>query len=110
MTKPGQTTAMISSTAIDLPKHREAAKRACAKQGVLAVAMEELPARDATGVRASLDMVDAADVYIGIYAHRYGWIPDGRDVSITEMEFERALERNIPILIFVMHADHSITR
>ena len=61
-------------------------------------------------------MVDKADIYIGIYAWRYGWVPDfdnPEKISITEMEFNRALERKQrgelqEILIFVMHEDHPI--
>ena len=53
--------------------------------------MEQLPARDATGIAASLGMVEQADIYIGVYAFRYGCVPDEQDVSITELEFDRAV-------------------
>ncbi|WP_367871813.1 DUF4062 domain-containing protein [Luteolibacter sp. Populi] len=112
--KPGQLTAMISSTAIDLPEHRAAVMQACLSAGVFPIGMEHLPARDATAVQVSLEMVDQADVYIGIYAFRYGWVPDGKEVSITEMEFDRALERQErgelrELLIFPAHPDHHFT-
>jgi hypothetical protein len=105
--------AMISSTAVDLPEHRKQAVDACLREGILPVAMEQLPARDATGVQASLEMVDQADIYIGIYGWRYGWVPDGSDISITEMEFDHAVERKQrgqlkDILVFVMHEDHPV--
>jgi hypothetical protein len=54
-------------------------------------------------------MVDRADVYIGIFAWRYGHKPEGHDISITEMEFNRAVEREIPILVFVIHKEHPLT-
>lgn len=109
--KPGQLAAMISSTALDLPEHREAVKQACLGAGVFPIAMEEQPARDATGVKVSLEMVDQADLYIGIYAWRYGWVPDGSAVSITEMEFDRAVERQAAgelreIFVFLAHRKH----
>ena len=72
--------------------------------------MEHLPARDANAIRVSLEMVDEADIYIGIYAWRYGHVPAGHDISITEMEFNRAVERGIPILVFTIHNDHLVTR
>ena len=81
--RPGQLTAMISSTALDLPEHRELAHQACLDAGVFPIGMEQLPARDETGITASLEMVEEADIYIGIYAFRYGWVPNGRDISIT---------------------------
>ncbi|MBI5387149.1 MAG: DUF4062 domain-containing protein [Verrucomicrobia bacterium] len=116
MTKPGQLKAMISSTAVDLPEHRKQVVEACLREDVFPIGMEQLPARDATGIRVSLEMADKADIYIGIYAWRYGWVPDFDNpgkISITEMEFNRALERKQrgelqEILIFVMHEDHPI--
>ncbi len=76
--------------------------------------MEQLPARDATGITASLEMVDQADIYIGVYAFRYGWVPSGQDISITEMEFNRAVARKAAgelreILVFTAHEKHAIT-
>jgi len=115
-TKPGQLTAMISSTAIDLPEHRKQVFDACLREGVFPIGMDQLPARDATGIQVSLEMVDKADIYIGIYAWRYGWVPDfdnPEKISITEMEFNHALKRKErgelkEILIFVMDDDHPI--
>jgi len=110
-------TAMISSTALDLPEHREAVKEACIAAGFLPIGMEHLPARDANGIKVSLEMVDRADIYLGIYAWRYGWVPDfdnPKKISITEMEFDRAIERKTEgkvreILIFTAHKDHPFT-
>lgn len=106
---PSIKTAMISSTAVDLPEHRKEAMDACLREGFFPIAMEHLPARDADAIQVSLEMVDKADIYLGIYAWRYGHIPEGQDISITEMEFNRAVERKIPILVFVIHKDHSLT-
>lgn len=82
---------------------------ACMRQDIFPKAMEHLPAGDADAVRVSLEMVDQADIYIGIYAWRYGHIPEGQDISITEMEFDRAVKRGIPILVFLIHKDHPLT-
>jgi tetratricopeptide (TPR) repeat protein len=112
--QPGQLKAIISSTAHDLPQHRALAHKACLEAGVFPIGMEQLPARDASGVAASLEMVEQADIYIGVYAFRYGWLPDGEDVSITEMEFDRAVAlkgegRLREILIFTAHREHPFT-
>jgi tetratricopeptide (TPR) repeat protein len=112
--KNEQLTAMISSTALDLPEHRAAVEDACIDAGVFPIGMEHIPARDASGIKVSLAMVDQADIYLGIYGWRYGWVPDGKDVSITEMEFERAVERKAAgklreILIFTANSKHLIT-
>ncbi len=103
MSKPGQKTAMISSTSIDLLGHRQKVVRACLRIGVFPIGMEQLPARDADAIRVSLEMVNKADIYIGIFAWRCGHRPAGRSLSITEMEFNRAVKRKIPILVFPIH-------
>jgi len=101
---------MISSTACDLPEHREQVRLACERAGFEPrEMMEHLTALDTDAVDISLRMVDDADVYIGIFAYRYGYVPDGYDISITEMEYNRAVERDKPRLIFFIHEDHPIT-
>ena len=102
---------MISSTARDLPQHRKEAMDACLRQGMFPVMMEHLPASDAEAVPASLNMVDEADIYMLILAHRYGYVPDANNpsrISVTEHEYNRAVERKMPILTFVMHEDHPV--
>lgn len=114
MNRPGKLTAVISSTAIDLPDHRKQVVDACLRSGIFPIGMEQLPARDASAIQVSLELVDQADIYIGIYAWRYGWVPEfdnPKQISITEMEYNRALERTHSgelkeVLIFVMHDDH----
>ncbi|MET0646587.1 MAG: DUF4062 domain-containing protein [Pyrinomonadaceae bacterium] len=113
--RPGQFTAILSSTSHDLPQHRALAHQACLDAGVFPIGMEQLPARDETGLAVSLEMVDQADIYIGVYALRYGWVPDGRDISITEIEFDRALARKAEgklreILVFTAHEEHPFTK
>jgi hypothetical protein len=107
--EPTRKTAMISSTSVDLPEHRQQAIDACLRQGIFPSAMEHLPARDADAISVSLKMVDEADIYLGIYAWRYGHVPAGHNISITEMEFSRAVERGIPILVFTIHKAHPLT-
>ncbi|MDX2139306.1 MAG: DUF4062 domain-containing protein [Chloroflexota bacterium] len=94
--------AMISSTALDLEEHRKAAMDACLSLRMLPVMMEHLPASATHAIEASLKMVDESDIFIGIIANRYGYIPDGHAQSITEMEYERAAARGIPVFLFLM--------
>ncbi|HXF38114.1 MAG TPA: DUF4062 domain-containing protein [Blastocatellia bacterium] len=102
---------MISSTALDLPDHRKGVEEACLRQGMFPMMMEHLPAADADAISESLRMVDEADIYLGIFAQRYGYVPkenNPRRLSITEMEYNRAVERDIPRLLFLMHDDHPV--
>src|ERR1022692_171598 len=105
---PVHKSAMISSTSLDLPEHRKAAMDACLRQSFFPLMMEHLPASDDDAIRESLRMVDEANIYLGILAYRYGHVPKGHDISITEMEYNRAGERGIPRLMFAMHKDHPI--
>ena len=100
---------MISSTALDLPEHRQGLRDACERAGFEPHMMEKLPALDADAIEASLQMVDEADVYVGVFAYRYGYVPGGHDISITEMEYDRAVELEKPRLIFFIDEAHPIT-
>ena len=105
-------TVMISSTARDLPDHRRAAEDACMGLGIHPVMMEDLPALDADAIDASLQMVDDSTVYLGIYAQRYGYVPvdaakNPTGISITEMEYNRAVDLGRPRLLFVAADDHT---
>jgi tetratricopeptide (TPR) repeat protein len=102
---------MVSSTALDLPEHRKEVLDACIRQDMFPTMMEHLPALNAEAIKASLDLVDKADIYLGVFAHRYGYIPTENNpdqISITEMEYNRAVERDIPRFIFLMHGDHDL--
>ncbi len=103
---------MISSTSQDLPEHRKEATDAVLRSGMYPVRMEDLVASDGDAISVSLQMVDVAEVYLGIFAFRYGYVPDDPRnpdrISITEMEYLRAKERGIPIRIFVMSDEHGL--
>jgi hypothetical protein len=99
-------TAMISSTAYDLPKHREAAENACLRVHFFPVMMEQQARGSADALRLSLELVDQADVYVLILGRRYGEVAPGQDKSFTHLEFERATERRIPTLVMLIADDH----
>lgn len=99
---------VISSTVLDLPRHRDKVKEACLKVGVFPLMMEALPASSADAIQASQRLVNQADIYVGVFAHRYGYVPSGQRISITEMEYNRAVERGIDRLIFIISDDHPI--
>lgn len=98
-------TVMVSSTSYDLENFRQEVGDACLRADTFPLMMEQLSALDQNAIDASLAMVNKADVYVGIFAHRYGSIPKGHDISITHMEYNRAVERDIPILLFFIDED-----
>ena len=62
----------ISSTSIDLPEHRQKVIDACNQLHLIPDGMEHWPAADAEALKFCLDKVNQVDVFVGIYAHRYG--------------------------------------
>ena len=69
-----------------------------------------MEASDTRPVDACLALVDRADIYVGIFGFRYGYIPDGQTKSVTHLEYELALERGIPILAFLIDPDVNLPR
>jgi hypothetical protein len=68
--------------------------------------METFGSRPEEATTACLSDVDACDIFIGIYAHRYGFIPEASSLSITELEFDHAREKGKPILAFIVDPDY----
>ena len=96
----------ISSTREDLTKYRAAAAAACKAQGLVAVGMEDFEATEAGAVDGSLEKLKTCDILIGIYAHRYGYIPENCEVSVTELEYRQARKADISCLCFLIDEDH----
>jgi Domain of unknown function (DUF4062) len=107
---------MLSSTYVELKEHRQAVREAMLSQRMFPIAMEDdaaLPDQDL--INASLAKVDESDGYVGLISYRYGQIPvcprrNPDRLSLTELEFRRALDRKIPICMFIMHDDHPVPR
>ncbi len=96
----------LSSTHDDLIEHRQAAHDALEQLGLHVIWMEAFGARPVESTKACLDEVEESDLFVGIYAHRYGHISEGKEVSITEEEFNHAQKLGKPIFGFVVTADY----
>lgn len=80
----------LSSTAVDLINHRLAVAAALERLGLTLARMESFGARPTDPVSACTEEIEASELFVGMYAHRYGHIPEGSEISITELEFDRA--------------------
>ena len=96
----------ISSTYKDLKDYRDEVCKVLRKVGHDVIAMEDYVAN---GKYPPLDkcLADVADsdIYVGIFAWRYGYIPDKgnpQQKSITELEYLKAVEEGKPCLIFLL--------
>lgn len=92
----------ISSTYSDLKDFREEAYRALRKLQHDVIAMEDYTAADQRPLDKCLADVAACDVYVGIFAWRYGYIPPDQKKSITELEFRTARDEKKLCLIFLL--------
>jgi hypothetical protein len=87
----------VSSTWLDLQPERQAVEAALQRlHETKFVGMEYFGSRDETTRRTSLDEVDRSRVYVGIIAGRYG-------SGITEDEYRRARELNLPCFVYFKH-------
>jgi Domain of unknown function (DUF4062) len=98
----------LSSTFVDLEKYRQTVGLALRKAKYDVTMMEEYVARDEVVERACQDDVTKCDVYVGIFAWRYGHVPDDNNPqkkSVTELEYFAAAQRQIPCLVFLLRDD-----
>src|SRR6185503_7207427 len=80
----------ISSTSLDLKAERAAGATVLRKSELPVIEMGNWDALRADATDVSIDAVNRCDIFIGIYAFRYGFIPPGAATSITEQEYEEA--------------------
>src|SRR5262245_56249600 len=78
-------TAYISSTYKDLKEHREAVYKALHKIRYDVVCMEDYVATDERNVDKCCAHASGCDIYIGIFARRYGYIPAENNPSGLSM-------------------------
>lgn len=101
----------VSSTFEDLRAHRDAVVAILRQLGHEVAAMEDYVAEAERPLSKVLDDVAASDVYVGIFAWRYGYVPDTGpqvegavpgETSITEYEYRKAVESKKPVLVFML--------
>lgn len=91
----------VSSTSRDLQEHRNAVALAIKRLGHEDIAMEYYVAEDTRPVDRCVIDARSCDLYIGVFAWRYGFCPDGSQLSITEMEFRAAQGNGVACLCFL---------
>jgi hypothetical protein len=96
----------ISSTYKDLIDYRAAAIRAVEGTNYQASKMEVFGARPDEPLDACLKEVEESELFIGIYALRYGFIPEGAEISITEMEYVHAKKLGKTIYCFLLDEEN----
>jgi hypothetical protein len=95
----------ISSTYVDLIPYRAAVTSALRQGNFEIVGMEDYGASDARPLHRCLADVASCSIYVGLFAWRYGFIPDHDNPtakSITELEYRCAQQNKLKCLIFLL--------
>jgi HEAT repeat protein len=77
-------------------------RKAIRRLGFRDIAMEEYLAEGRPPLTKCLEDVGRSDIYLGLFAWRYGFTPPGSDRSITEAEYREAVRLGKPCLIFIL--------
>jgi uncharacterized protein DUF4062 len=92
----------VSGTNDDMQPERDAVSRAVDSiklaEGIRA---EHQVSRDQSPKDWILEEIEACNIYLGVFSHRYGWIIPDENISATEFEFNRAKALQKPILIWI---------
>jgi hypothetical protein len=97
----------VSSTFEDLEECRELVCLQLRQMGHEDIAMEYYVAENQRPLDKCLKDVASCDLYIGIFAWRYGRTPSDQEKSFTELEYRKAVETGKDRLIFLLHEDAS---
>ena len=95
----------LSSTYTDLKKYRERVYLTLRQMRYDVIAMEDYVATDQRPLDKCLADVASCELYIGIFAWRYGYIPsidNPEKKSVTELEYRKAVQEGILRFIFLL--------
>jgi hypothetical protein len=94
----------ISSTFKDLVDERRAVIQTLLEADCIPAGMELFPASDKQKWDLIKGVIDLCDYYVVIVGGRYGSVDAAAELSYTEMEFDYAVSREIPVMGF-LHGD-----
>lgn len=94
----------VSSTYKDLQEERQLAVTALLNKGCFPVGMEYFPAANEEQMAVIKRLIDGCDYYILILGGKYGSIDEKTGKSYTQLEYEYAVSKNIPVAAF-FHKD-----
>lgn len=92
----------ISSTYADLVEERKKILDILLTADCIPAGMEAFVATDDEQFNVIKRVIDLCDYYILIIGKRYGSINDATGISYTEMEYNYAIDKGIPVLVFAI--------
>lgn len=100
----------VSSTYTDLIEERQAAVQAILDAGHIPAGMELFKAGNESQLKTIYKWIDESDVYMLILGGRYGSIDSKSGKSYTQLEYEYALNKNIPVFAVVLNETFLTTK
>src|SRR4029077_11228663 len=97
----------VSSTYVDLKDHRQRVITQLRKAGYHVDPMEDWTSDADEPRQFSLDRLDGCQACVLLVGFRRGFVPAGHARSITQMEYDYAIDRGIDVLPFLL--DDGIT-
>jgi len=97
--------AFVSSTYVDLIEHRKYVISVLQRAGIFVDPMECWSADIRPPQKMSTERLDGCNLCILLVGLRRGHVPNGSELSITQMEFEEALKRKMDVLVFMLRED-----
>ena len=95
----------VSSTYTDLKEERQAAVEAILDAGHIPAGMELFKAGNDSQLKTIYKWIDESDVYMLILGGRYGSVESKSGKSYTQLEYEYALSKDIPVFAVVLSQD-----
>lgn len=92
----------ISSTYNDLKEERKIVQEILLSLDCIPAGMESFVAEDKSQLDVIKSIIDLCDYYILIIGGRYGSIDAESQKSFTELEYDYAVSKHIPILVFAV--------
>jgi len=100
-------TVFISSTYLDLKEERKKVWDCLEKFDVTVKGMEQFGARKSDPLTTCLTEVEQSDIYVGIIGMRYGSEDSASGKAFSQLEYEKAIEQNKEILIYLIDEESS---
>jgi hypothetical protein len=94
--------AFVSSTYEDLKTHRAYVIEALRKAGLFVDPMEDWTAESDEPKKFSADRVEGCDLCVLLVALRRGFVPPGETMSITQVEYQTAIDHGMDVLAFLL--------
>lgn len=94
----------VSSTFKDLEEERRAVIQTLLEADCIPAGMEMFPASNSQKFDLIKSVIDLCDYYVVIIGGRYGSVDAEAELSYTEMEYDYAVSKSIPVMGF-LHGD-----